>query len=606
MTNPIASFLKLFLGILLFLFGSLATGQDLDSLAQQYDLVKGTSRALPILKVLSEEYSDIDKKLEYAEELMALAGPLDSFHYVVAGHLQKGNALRLRGDLSEALNDYLSAAAVCVTQNMQRDLGLINVAIADVYSIMGNHRRSINYYRKAIQILRAERDSINLASAIMNAGDDFYINKKLDSALHYFQESGVIFNQLNYEVGEAYNLGNIGLVLAELDRHEDAELNISEAVNLLKKHEEYHPICEYLTIMSDIYLEKNEVQKALEFADESLELATQYGLKEQISDANLKLSEIHEFKGDLKNALNFYKEYVRFRDSVVNVTTIQEIANIQTEFEVSQKQIEVDLLNEQRRNQRLIVILISIALFLLGLFAFALYRRFIYIRKTKNIIEHEKNRSDHLLLNILPQDTATELKKFGKVRAKKFDQVSVLFTDFKDFTPHAEHLAPEELVETVDYYFSKFDEIMEKHGVEKIKTIGDAYMAAAGLPFPVSNHAHRIIRAAQDIILFMNACKENPKLNHAKFDIRIGVNSGPTIAGVVGTKKFAYDIWGNTVNIAARVESNSEPGQISISEHTYGLVKDKFECIYRGEIQLKNSEPIKMFYVLGEKTNQDN
>ena len=443
----------------------------------------------------------------------------------------------------------------------------------------------------------------DLASAYLNAGDDFFNHNELDSALKYFEMSGAIFDAKEYEIGVAYNLGNIGLVLAQQNKYLEAEEKITQAVALMEEYEDFYPISVYLTFMADIYLEKGEFPKAVSFAKESLDLATRHGLKEQISDANLKLSELYESVGDLENALAFYKKYVQYRDSVINVTSIQQMANIQSDFEVSQMQMEVDLLNEQRRNQRLIVISISIALFLLGLLAFGLYRRFLFIRRTKNVIEKEKSRSDSLLLNILPEETASELKAFGKVKAKKFDQVTVLFTDFKGFTPYAEHLPPEELVETVDYYFSKFDEIMDKHGVEKIKTIGDAYMAAAGLPYPMQDHAQRVVRAAQDIICFAQESRDNPNLKKAKFEIRIGINSGPLVAGVVGTKKFAYDIWGNTVNIASRVETNSDPGRISISEHTYHLVKDEFDCVFRGKVQLKNSDPMNIYYVRAKESS---
>ena len=145
------------------------------------------------------------------------------------------------------------------------------------------------------------------------------------------------------------------------------------------------------------------------------------------------------------------------------------MANIRTDYEVSQKQIEVDLLNQKQENQRIVVIATAIAMFLIGLLAFGLYRRNRFIRKTKEIIENERDRSDNLLLNILPEETAAELKKYGKVEAKKFDSVTVLFTDFKGFTHYAENLDPKELIERVGLYFSKFDDIMEKHGLEKIK-----------------------------------------------------------------------------------------------------------------------------------------
>ncbi len=229
--------------------------------------------------------------------------------------------------------------------------------------------------------------------------------------------------------------------------------------------------------------------------------------------------------------------------------------------------------------------------------AFGLYRRYRFIRKTKEIIEKERDRSESLLLNILPVETAAELKKYGKVEAKKFDSVTVLFTDFKGFTHYAENLDPKELIERVGFYFSKFDDIMEKYGLEKIKTIGDAYMCAGGIPFPTKDHALKMVRASFEILEFVEETKKNATREQIHFDIRVGINTGAIVAGVVGTKKFSYDIWGDTVNVASRMESMSEPGKINISKSTYELVKSDFDCEYRGEIEAKNRGKVKMYFV---------
>jgi class 3 adenylate cyclase len=138
---------------------------------------------------------------------------------------------------------------------------------------------------------------------------------------------------------------------------------------------------------------------------------------------------------------------------------------------------------------------------------------------------------------------------------------------------------------------------MRKYGLEKIKTVGDAYMCAGGLPFPTTDHAHQMVLAALDIAAFVHDAKKHKTDGEIRFDIRIGINTGPIIAGVVGSAKFAYDIWGDTVNIASRMESNSEPGKINISENTYELVKDLFDCQYRGEIDVKNRGKLKMYFL---------
>ncbi len=181
-------------------------------------------------------------------------------------------------------------------------------------------------------------------------------------------------------------------------------------------------------------------------------------------NANLKLSELFERTGEMANSLVYYKNHISYKDSVRNITAVQLMANL----EMSKKQVELVQSNQRTKTQQVITLGTEIALSLIGLQAFGLYRRINFIKRTNKIIQKEKDRSENLLLNILPEETAVELKENGKVKAKKFDSVTVLFTDFKGFTTFDEKLSPEELVKSVDYYFSKFDEIMEKYALEKI------------------------------------------------------------------------------------------------------------------------------------------
>ncbi len=210
----------------------------------------------------------------------------------------------------------------------------------------------------------------------------------------------------------------------------------------------------------------------------------------------------------------------------------------------------------------------------------------------------EKKKSDDLLLNILPEEVAKELKSNGSAEAKQFDDVTVLFTDFKDFTQLSEKMTPKELVEEIHICFMTFDNIMEKFGLEKIKTIGDSYMCAGGLPVANKTHASDVVGAGLEIQHFIaQRVNERTALGKEPFQIRIGIHTGPVVAGIVGIKKFAYDIWGDTVNTASRMESSGEVGKVNISKSTYDLVKDKFNCVYRGKIQAKNKGEFDMYFV---------
>lgn len=213
-------------------------------------------------------------------------------------------------------------------------------------------------------------------------------------------------------------------------------------------------------------------------------------------------------------------------------------------------------------------------------------------------LEKEKIKTEELLLNILPNETAEELKTFGKAQARQYKFASVMFTDFKGFTFLAEKLTSKDLVKEIDYCFSHFDDIIEKYNIEKIKTIGDAYMCASGIPKENSNNPILLVLAGLEIIDFMNKHKEErAKDNLPFFEIRIGIHTGSLVTGVVGKKKFAYDIWGDTVNTAARLESSGEAGMLNISETTYNVVKDFFECEFRGKIKAKNKGEIAMYFV---------
>ncbi len=569
----------------------------LDSIESVY--LAGTyteSDKLKLLRELAIKHSDTERKLFFSEELIQSARSLDSLDYLIQGLQEKGNALSLKSNLTNALESYFEAAKLVGEEGQSAKLGSLYTGIAGVYAIMGNHSNAVNYYQRAINILRSVRDSTNLAAALLNIGDEFITKHRWDSALIYTEEAGVIYENTKSPIGEAYSLGNLGMIYAQIGDDRKAEGNMNRAILLLERLDEHYPIAVYLTYIADIYLEKGENDQALNYALRSLELAKKNGLKAQVSDANLKISEIYQQAGKLKESFIYYKNHIAYKDSVSNITSVQQMADLRTDFEISKKQIEVDLLNQQKKNQQIIVVATVIALFLICLLAIGLYRRYTFTKETNRIIEKERERSDSLLLNILPKETAQELKLSGKVKAKKFEAVSVLFADFKGFTKYAEELSPEQLVERVDFYFSKFDTIIEKYGLEKIKTIGDAYMCAGGLPFTTDDHAYKTVCAAQEMMSFVEVTKKSSSADQ-RFDIRIGINTGPVVAGVVGTKKFAYDIWGDTVNIAARMESNSVAGKINVSENTYDLIKDSFQCAYRGEIEAKNKGTLRMYFV---------
>jgi class 3 adenylate cyclase len=216
------------------------------------------------------------------------------------------------------------------------------------------------------------------------------------------------------------------------------------------------------------------------------------------------------------------------------------------------------------------------------------------LEKRQKQIEKEKELSDSLLLSVFPAEVAEELRMQGKIAPRYLEDVTVLFTDFEGFSVSAETLSAEELVHEINDYFTEFDQITTRYGLEKLKTIGDSYMCISGFPVRRPSHAVDAVLAGFEMLTAVNN-RNRPERN-VRWNVRIGINTGPVIAGVVGIQKFAFDIWGETVNLASRMESSGEPNRINISESTYSRIKDFFECEYRGKITSKDGKDIDMYF----------
>jgi len=340
-----------------------------DSLALIYQQNTVTDTAkLELLRNLSfNETRDLKKGLEYAEELISLSESTGNNIYLRRGYFLKGTKKRLLGHLEEALEAYLKSADVARKSHHLKSEAEAYSAIGDSYNVANNPTTAKYYYNKAIITLRqskpqSQEDSINLASVLNNAGDAFIRIKNYDSALLYSIEAKSIFDKVNYLSGKGYSLGNIGMVYASIGKNDLAEKNMNEAIRILEGTQDYYPICVYLTSMADVYLSKGDNQAALNYTLRSLRLAEQYGLKEQVADASRKLSELYERAGNISESFKYYKNHVAYRDSVNNIRSVQKMADLRYNFDMSQKQIEVNMLNQQKRNQKSLVVSLGIIL----------------------------------------------------------------------------------------------------------------------------------------------------------------------------------------------------------------------------------------------------
>lgn len=267
------------------------------------------------------------------------------------------------------------------------------------------------------------------------------------------------------------------------------------------------------------------------------------------------------------------------------------LSGVQLKMEAEAHVNAIQQKEKEIQQQQLWTVVLAIVLAVISIFTWTFFRQ-------KRRIADEKHHSESLLLNILPAHVARELKQYGKVIARHFSDVTILFTDFSDFTQWVERHSADELVADLDYCFRHFDDIVTRYGLEKIKTIGDAYMAVAGLPQAMPEHALHAVRAALEIRDFIDAERQKrEKAGKSFFEIRLGLHSGPVVAGVIGLRKFSYDIWGDTVNVAARMESSGESGKVNVSEATWSQIKNEFATSFRGRVAAKNKGEIGMYFV---------
>jgi len=361
-----------------------------------------------------------------------------------------------------------------------------------------------------------------------------------------------------------------------------------------------------------VLLKKNEPFEARKWCTRSLKIANDWS-SSFLSMQSCKC--LQEAADQLKRpveAYGYFQQYITYRDSLSSQDLTRELTKLEMDYafrkqlladslEVAKARIKTEFeFNERiatQRNQRNLFLVIGIGVLLL---AAGLYYRLQFIRRSREKVQSERDRSDRLLLNILPAAVAEELKTKGQSSAKDYDEVSVLFTDFVNFTKHSERLSAHELLEELNIYFGAFDQITLKYGLEKIKTIGDAYMVAGGLPLSNKAAVKNTILAGLDMQKFIAETASKRVLEDIPcFEMRVGIHTGPIVAGIVGDVKFQYDIWGDTVNTASRLESHAEIGKVNISSSTYSLVKDdpSFLFVSRGMIEVKGKGRLEMYFV---------
>ena len=533
-------------------------------------------------KNFCEESIKLAEKLNYKKGL-SIAVILMATIFFNQGNYEKCLEMNLQGlKIREEIGDEHGAAGAYAN-------------IGDVYGMMNQTDKALEYHLKSLDKFRElysknpnNDDAFDIAVCLLSIGEIYKGQNKNNEAMKCFQEALTIFEKLQHMPSIANCLSGIGNIYYRMSNIKQAVEYNFKALNIYKEESDKLGISNVYLNLSTIFMSVDDYEKAIQYADSSLSAAKEISLVDNMKSIYELLSHVHEKKGNYQKAYEYHKLYSDTKDSLLNEESSKQITEMQTKYETEKKEQQITLLNKEGELQksevkRQKIIIWSVAG---GLMVVLILSIFIF---------RERRKSEKLLLNILPAETARELKENGKATAKHYQSVTVMFTDFKGFTNIVEKLSAEELVSELDFLFKKFDEIISKYPIEKIKTIGDAYMCAGGLPTANSTNAMDVVNAALEIQGWM-------KEQNNKWQLRIGIHTGAVTAGVVGDKKFAYDIWGDTVNTASRMESSGEAGKVNISGTTYAqissLLEERgWEVRQRGKIPAKNKGEIEMYFV---------
>ena len=564
------------------------------------------------LAVGSSMKSDYPSALEHLEECLSIAREMGDRKREANTHSNLSNVYRSLGDLPTALGQLQQSLKIDEALGNQEGLAGTYNNIGNVHTELRDLPQALANYERSAELYRALDNTKGRAQALMNLGVTHLDLGERERALEEFTGSLDLYRTMGrkLEMGIAFN--NLGRTYGELGRDAEAFAALDSAHTLFTRMDNGRQLARNLYHRGSLLLERGQAGKARQACAEGLRIARELGLDLQRKECSECLMKAYEALGDLGNAFRAQKEFMEVRDSLDQRNNAKEVLRLDLQRQFQQQQI-ADSLDAERarfalelahreelgREQQRRNLLLGGGILMLVL-AGGLWNRLRYTRRSRAAIAKEKQRSDDLLHNILPEEVATELKEKGHAEARHLDDVTVLFTDLKGFTQLSEQLSPADLVAELDTCFKAFDAIVEEHGIEKIKTIGDAYMAAGGVPEPRPGSALATVRAGLAMQAFM---EDRHRTRSAQglpaFRMRVGCHTGPVVAGIVGSRKFQYDIWGDTVNTASRMESSGEVGRVNISAATHALLKDDPDLRFtvRGLVEAKGKGAVEMLFV---------
>lgn len=514
-----------------------------------------------------------------------------------------GNVYFMNGTNDKALDNFFKSLEVSEKISDKPGIASAYANIGAVYKDQrATREKAIGYFLKALIMADGIGDRNTIGAVSVNLGEIYFDLNKDDSALYFFYQSLKAYeNTINIP----YPLRKIGEYHAKTGDYYNAILNLNRSFQMALKFDSKLDMTQTLLARGNTYSKMGDYPSALNSYKQADSIAMIIPARKELNEGYAGMAATYSKIGDYSDAYKYQKLFSNLSDTLNNQVLSEKLAALQSNFEILSRQNQINLLTQDKklqdlelRNQKIQKSFITAALILIFIIAFGIYRNYRRKVRTNIILDKQKAEIEGLLLNILPSEVAAELQQTGIATPRFYDQVSVLFTDFKGFTLIADALSPQEVVSELNACFIAFDNIIEKYNLEKIKTIGDSYMCAGGIPTEDPDHPVNIIQAGLDIRDWMKELnRKRREAGLESWELRIGIHVGPAVAGVVGRKKYAYDIWGSTVNIASRMESSGHPGLVNISAAAYELVKHRYSCVYRGKVMAKNIGEIDMYFV---------
>ena len=626
----------------------LILAEELHSFAQKSGYLKAKATAYNLEGISYYFKSDYpsalinyDRSLKINEEIDDRKGVSKSLSNMSLIHRIQGNYFEAMSLVKRSLEIAEEAGDIEATIIALANIGLM-------YSGQSNYPKALEYNQRVLKLSEETGDKKGMQRSLTSIGIIYKGQENYSKALDCFNRALEINKTIGNRRGVGVSLNNLGSVFWDQKTHSKALDYFEQSLKIQEELDDLSSIANTLNNIGEIYEEKEDYINALENSRRALDISNDIGDKTRSASSLIQIGKLKHKQGNYKNSITACKEamvicqevgamkeekgacqclYDSYKAMGKSIEALMYLENIQLiddslnaeetsqklqQMEFSQRVLADSLANaeearlieeihkdEVRKKNKTRNALIGGGLFLL-LMAGGIYSRLRYTKKAKMIIEKEKDRSENLLLNILPADIAAELKEKGRADARDFEKVSILFTDFKGFTAASEKLSAQDLVAEINTCFEAFDGLMGKYGIEKIKTIGDAYMAAGGLPVPTDDSVKNTMLAAIEMQEFISQRKAKLDAEGKPgFEMRVGVHTGPVVAGIVGVKKFQYDIWGDTVNTASRMESSGEVGKVNISEATYELLKGDAQFVFesRGKIEAKGKGEMEMYFV---------